>query len=472
MSLLTTLVLANLAAAVAILAVFALRPLMRPRFGAHAVYALWFAPLFAAAAVLIPHATAATPIAPMVVDAQASAEAFVAVLPRAGLPVPDLGTLLLAGWLIGAATAASLLVRRQVRFMRALGGLEAMAAPSLFRARNADVGPAVVGLLRPRIIAPADFETRFTADEQRLVLAHERAHLASGDAAVNALACAAQCLCWFNPLVHLAVRAMRIDQEIACDAAVAASFPAERRLYAELLLKTQLAGDPLPLGCHWPAGAAHPLKARILMLKSPAIERPERIAGLGVAVLLTIGAASAAWAAAPAATPLAKAAPVALPFAKPSALTPPTPVVAPNPVTASVAALPEPAQSRPPTAPIELAQAAAPSPSIITMPDWAQKPTGEDLADVYPPAAVQAHLEGRATIACVTTVEGLLADCKVIVEDPPGAGFGEAALALAARFKMRPMTKDGHPVAGGNVRIPILFRLPPPPAAPATTPGA
>jgi protein TonB len=48
-----------------------------------------------------------------------------------------------------------------------------------------------------------------------------------------------------------------------------------------------------------------------------------------------------------------------------------------------------------------------------------------------------------------------------------GAGFGDAALGLSSLFHMRPMTKDGRPVSGGTVRIPIMFRLPHPQAPPA-----
>ena len=109
------------------------------------------------------------------------------------------------------------------------------------------------------------------------------------------------------------------------------------------------------------------------------------------------------------------------------------------------------------------------SPSIITMPDWESKPTGEDLASVYPAEALRAGLGGRATIACVTTAAGLLDDCRVLAEDPPDAGFGDAALELATRFKMKPMTRDGHPIDGGKVRIPIVFKpLAPPPAPPTS----
>ena len=99
-------------------------------------------------------------------------------------------------------------------------------------------------------------------------------------------------------------------------------------------------------------------------------------------------------------------------------------------------------------------------PSIITQPDWVAKPTGDDVAALYPKAAADNGVEGRATIRCKVTAEGLLADCAIAVQDPPDAGFGEAALGMAAKFRMRPMTRDGQPVSGGTVQIPIRFLLP------------
>jgi len=114
------------------------------------------------------------------------------------------------------------------------------------------------------------------------------------------------------------------------------------------------------------------------------------------------------------------------------------------------------------------AQEAAPAvmPShVISMPDWAAVPTGADLGSAYPPAALSARLAGAAEIACVTTAEGFLTGCQVTAESPAGAGFGAAALALAAKFRMKPITRDGLPVAGGQVRIPIQFLPGPPPGA-------
>jgi TonB family protein len=82
------------------------------------------------------------------------------------------------------------------------------------------------------------------------------------------------------------------------------------------------------------------------------------------------------------------------------------------------------------------------------------------MTKFYPKAAADAHVEGRATLRCSVTAAGGLADCTTSGEDPPGQGFGEAALNLAPLFKMRPMTKDGVPVSGGKINIPIRFALP------------
>src|SRR6201999_1923955 len=100
-------------------------------------------------------------------------------------------------------------------------------------------GPAVLGMLRPRIVMPDAFQEHFTAAEQAAILAHERVHLARQDARINALAAFLRCFCWFNPLIHLGARWLRIDQELACDA-IAVSASVSRQTYAKALLKSQL----------------------------------------------------------------------------------------------------------------------------------------------------------------------------------------------------------------------------------------
>jgi protein TonB len=70
------------------------------------------------------------------------------------------------------------------------------------------------------------------------------------------------------------------------------------------------------------------------------------------------------------------------------------------------------------------------------------------------------EVEGRATISCRVNAKGTLDSCSIVSDEPADMGFGESAMKMSKLFKMRPQTKDGQPVDGGQVRIPIAFRLP------------
>jgi hypothetical protein len=153
----------------------------------------------------------------------------------------------------------------------------------------------VMGFLRPRIVTPADFSTRFEANERELILAHEQIHLSRGDALVNAAVAMFRCICWFNPMIHAGARAMRIDQELSCDAAVLERRPKERRAYAETLLKSQLATRPLPLGCYWPSGRQHPLEIRIEMLGHSPASWSRRLVAAGAIAAVGAGGCLSAW---------------------------------------------------------------------------------------------------------------------------------------------------------------------------------
>jgi len=68
--------------------------------------------------------------------------------------------------------------------------------------------------------------------------------------------------------------------------------------------------------------------------------------------------------------------------------------------------------------------------------------------------------EGRVVLVCKVTRAGATEACRVESEDPPGRGFGEAALSMSDEFKLRPRTHNGQSVDGGEVRIPMRFKLP------------
>lgn len=107
-----------------------------------------------------------------------------------------------------------------------------------------------------------------------------------------------------------------------------------------------------------------------------------------------------------------------------------------------------------------LMQAPAGASSVITQPDWLRVPTRDEIGKYYPKAALREDLAGRATLSCRVSVDGRLTACNAVGVTPEGAGFGEAALAVSEVFRMRPQTRDGRPVAGGTVRIPLNFIIP------------
>lgn len=278
---------ANLAMAVGVALVMLLRRPARRGFGARVAYQLWAVVPLAAAAMVAP-ARVVTLAAPSpVATARPGLTAvmdYAPVLPTSS--GPDLSAILTVLWIAGAAAALTHLVWRQVEFARAV--------------RAGRAGPAVVGVLRPRIVTPRDFAGRYTPREQRVVLAHEETHIARQDPRINAVVALGRCLNWFNPLVHVLAHYLRIDQELACDAQVVAAHPAARRSYAEAMLKAQLAARPLPIGCYWPAQAAHPLAERIGLLSQRSPGRAAQALGAACIAVLTLAASWTAWAARPA----------------------------------------------------------------------------------------------------------------------------------------------------------------------------
>jgi protein TonB len=97
-------------------------------------------------------------------------------------------------------------------------------------------------------------------------------------------------------------------------------------------------------------------------------------------------------------------------------------------------------------------------PSVVTNPDW-----GRQVLPEYPERAAARGFDQIATVrlSCALQPNGSLTDCQTVLEDPPGMGFGSAALAAARRSRVTPGTVDGSAV-GARVEWTIRFRPPPP----------
>lgn len=227
---------------------------------------------------------------------------LVALQTRAGASlsiVERLDGVLGTAWLIVAGLATTLLAvglvtlhARARRWSHArVAGEDVLVSP--------DFGPALIGILRPRIVVPRWAMALPDAD-LRLACLHEREHRSAGDGWLLFAGATVLALAPWNPGLWWIVRRLRAAVEIDCDARVLRS-GAERRAYGTLLL--DLGATPgthrLPaLSLHRPPSL---LERRIRMIVNDV--RPHRPAHAAAALALALVFLVAACETAPPTTP-------------------------------------------------------------------------------------------------------------------------------------------------------------------------
>jgi beta-lactamase regulating signal transducer with metallopeptidase domain len=281
-------------ASAAMLLVLAIRRPFAAMFGALPAYALWLVP--ALRLVMPPLPSWGVVELPNIIPPPT--EILIAVDMAA--PVPPEGgpgqwvPLLLALWAAGAAAFLLWQFWTYHRFVRSLrrGARDLGSHRGVRLIKSAAVeGPISLGLFRRRIVVPADFERRYSPEERALALDHETIHHHRLDLWWNHLGLVILALNWFNPVAWFAFKAFRADQELACDAAVAArAEPDARHDYARALVKS--ASRPgLIAAC--PLNHADQLKRRLKMMK---FHKPGRLRLLGGgAAVVMLGGLSLAF---------------------------------------------------------------------------------------------------------------------------------------------------------------------------------
>lgn len=122
--------------------------------------------------------------------------------------------------------------------------------------------------------------------------------------------------------------------------------------------------------------------------------------------------------------------------------------------------------------PFRFRDPAQPDGRRLTTPNWIVTLTPEGMTLIFPDAARKAGVaSGVGVVNCLIDGRGHLAECEVRRENPAGLDFGAAAMQAAQVMVMNPWTKEGDPVEGLRITLPVRFDLAPEPA-PAAPPPA
>lgn len=221
--------------------VLALRGPVARRFGPGLAYALWVLPLLR---LLLPPIVLPGEPAP-VTEALSGpiSGAVVEIAPIAATPPApawiEPAPVIQAVWLAGALVFLAWRVWLYREMRRSLLA-EARPVGDAGRVRLVETpavaAPVAFGIFDKVVALPLGFMNRADRKGRDLAIAHELEHHAGHDLAANLAMQPLLALHWFNPLAWLGWRAMRRDQEAACDARVLAGRDhATRAAYAGLI---------------------------------------------------------------------------------------------------------------------------------------------------------------------------------------------------------------------------------------------
>lgn len=145
------------------------------------------------------------------------------------------GDLLFTLWAVGASINASLIIFQYWQLARSA----TKPVPGNGNAWFSQLAstPMLFGFVAPKILLPEYFTERLSHTQQQMVIEHEHTHMQRFDHVWNLVALIIATLFWFNPLVWVATRSYRINQELACDSLVLQNkSETEKLLYAKALV--------------------------------------------------------------------------------------------------------------------------------------------------------------------------------------------------------------------------------------------
>jgi TonB family protein len=394
-------------------------------------------------------------------------------------------------WLVIRTTRDLAAARRLARAVVPVDGdrkaklLSAVSAAGIAGAHvvvsDANVIPAVVGMLRPRIIVPARLIDALEVDELTAVLLHEEMHRRHADAAIAVVQRVASSILFFFPLLAPMQRRLRNAAELRCDED-ALRAGAEPRAYARALARTVNLGlDPSPAPFALADGNPSLVARRLAKLRAPkevktmtkhkiAIAAASLILAAGiflpVAPARVIDEAGSAnpeldrlWnldrrvtlqltktPAAQALEAIAKAGGFHLDIEGPDGCCPVNLSLTDAPLRQALEEI---------AAQAELQYQVIGSDGLRVELFSALLPTKDmkmpvlvsSVEPIYPKEAIEARAGGKVILQAVIRADGTIGDLKILSQPDGWPSFGEAALAAVRQRVYRPALKDGEPVS-------------------------
>jgi TonB family protein len=145
--------------------------------------------------------------------------------------------------------------------------------------------PMLFGFVNPKIVLPLNFERMFCEAQQQMIVEHESVHKRHKDHLWNGITFVLMTLFWFNPLVWIALKAFRTNQELACDYKVLSNKTNKETLIYAKALVLCAAQSPQTLSLYPTFGEKSTMKKRLLLMKD---KLPQSRLAAFVAVTLSV----------------------------------------------------------------------------------------------------------------------------------------------------------------------------------------
>jgi TonB family protein len=379
--------------------------------------AAWLAPqAFSTLPIPFPEAVGAVP---MSVPSPTASARIPLVQPARAFSLRDLDGMLQWGWGLSSAAMLLLFAAAAVR----LSVLRRRWRTSLLDGRTVlvseNMGPAVAGLWRPRIVVP-DWALQLTDRQRELMLAHEEEHLRAGDPRLLAWTALAVAAAPWNPALWWQLRRLRLAVEMDCDTRVLARVGAAE--YGELLLHVGRHRSAVALGAPALGDQISFLEHRIRRMATSA----PRWRWFGAALGLAIAAGAVVGA-----------------------------CEAPRP-TAEASGTPE--------SSVSLVVQMPSTSDAVSPPAHGQAPDHEQPEMVsgsilrYPDLLRHAGIQGQVIVQAVIDTTGRAEPQSVRVVRSPHPGFNQAAQDYVLQALFRPARAQGHAVRA-LMNVPLEFRM-------------